>query len=207
MDLDFFKSNNFDYSLIINCPKNFSSILDAAIAILNSKGKLVEDLGDVDVSEARRVVEQATGDLDVFYLVRNPSNKVWDILTPAIEDDRIRVLGIFTGVMPQYLPANKILVDVSRSMSMIPKRAISVASDLVSGKSRKVGNNPEEINEAIQLLCYEALYSPDVALFNRKLASRVPRAIAFNYLYTPIDSPNSTKYLAKILEFVDSVVS
>lgn len=204
--LDLERLNNLDCSVILNYPETMSGVQGAMIDILNKKRKIVIEHSSVDVSLVRDIVQKSTGDLDTYHLIPNASPKVWSILREPVNQDRVRVLGVFHGSMPEALPDNKILIDVGRSLrKATPRGIVSSLTEALTKGSSKLRGSGYELFTGLQTLCYEVLYSPEARTFPRSVANNVPRAIAFKFMYNPPEPPTEAAYMSAVTRFIEDV--
>ena len=207
-NLDMDKLENVDASVLVNYPSSLTGVVKAMVEILNKQKKIVVLRDTIDVATAREIVQNATGDTQTYQVIPNASDKVWAILREAIEQDRIRVLGIFHGRMPESLPDNCILIDIGRSLRKpVSKPIIANLSEAILKKNLRLVGAPSQLHQGLQVLCYEVLYTPEARTFPHKVAQKVPRGTAFKFLYEPPTPPTEANFNASVIRFLQEVIA
>lgn len=203
--MDFYKLQDLDTSLVLNYPSSMSGILSVVTDMLNSKGKLIATEDNWTVSKARELVSHRQ-DLSTYFLLKNVDAKIWSVLRDAIENDRIRVLGIVHGTVPEEVPTNVMVIDIGRSIQKrVTPQAVADITSALSQRNFRLSKNFEAKFQALQALCFESLYSPEATLFPKSVARKVPRALAFRLMFNPPTPPTEEMYRSAVLKFIRDV--
>ena len=206
--IDWYKSVNMDASVILNYPKGMPGVVSALVALLASRNKIVVDEGAISMDRTRQIIEGATGDIRTYFQINNPDPDIWEALSTSVNEDRIRVLGIFHGRIPDSVPENVVTLDVGKSMHQ--KVSKPMATDIMTALSSKgkypVGDQ-EEVYEALLTLCFEVLYSPEYRVFKKETASLVPVSRAFDFMYNPPTPLTKILMASATVSFVEDIHS
>lgn len=203
--IDWYKSINFDASIVLNYPKGMAGVLSAVKDILAEQKKIVVEYDRVDVELARSLVS-GSRDTTSYHVIDNADSAVWSILRNSVNEDNIRVLGIFHGKISDSVPENVITIDVGRSLHRkVLKNVVSAISDSVLTKGKVPNGKPEELYYGIMTLCYEVLFKPEFRVFDRKVQKKVFLQRAFDYMYNPPDVLNEMSMKSAVLTFMDTV--
>lgn len=202
-----YRDLDLDTSIVLNFPKGMLKVVSEVTALLNSKGALVVDEGDISVARARELVASATGDKTTYYMVNTVNTSVWSILREAVNRDNLRVLGIFHGMIPTQVPENVFTIDIGRSLNSKVSKAIvgNISDTLRKAHASYPQGNPEEVYLGIRSLCYEVLYDPEYRLFPKDVAAKVPLAVAFDFMYNPPQPLDNLTMRSAVSLFLDSV--
>ena len=204
--LDHYRDIKMDLSIGVNYPKGMSDVYTAVRALLESQGKFIVDDEPVTVAVARKMASPKAVDHRTYYLVDTDDPKVWGILRNPIEEDRIRVLGIFHGKLPDTLPQSMLIIDVGKSLhKKVSKASITAVSDALSRKGKYPQGKPEDIFNALLSLCYEVVYETEYHIFSKDVVGLVPRPRAFDFMKNP-PVPLSDKSMRNAInKFVEDI--
>lgn len=204
--IDYYRDIKMDLSIGLNYPNGMTNVYTAVKELLESRGKFIVADEPVTVDVARRLAAPKIVDLRNYYLVDTSDPKVWAILRNAVEEDRIRVLGIFHGKMPEALPESMLVIDIGKSLhKKVPKPVLTEVSDSLARKGKYPSGKSEDIFNALLSLCYEVIYSPEYRVFDRSVSRLVPRSRAFDFMFNP-PVPLADKSMRNAInEFVEDI--
>jgi hypothetical protein len=202
-----YRELDFDMSIVLNFPKGLPKVVSEITAILNSRGAIVVDSGDMTVEEARVLVSKANGDTSTYYMLTSTSPKVWSILREPVNLDQLRVLGIFHGKIPSEVPENVLTIDIGRSLNRKVSKEIvsSITQAVTSSRGEYPRGKPEEVYIGIRSLCYEVLYRPEYQVFSSKVIDKIPIGYAFDFMYNPPATLDDLSMCSAYTQFMDKV--
>lgn len=207
MELDFYRLVQMDTSIILVYPLGMTAPLELVEETVNKMGAAIIDEGDISVNRARELARIPVRNTTGYYKITSTNKKVWDILKNPIENDVIRVLGIFHSSPPDNLPENCITIDVGRSIhSKATARSVHAVSAMV--RTKKFPPSSENIHliyQAVVVLCYEALYDSEHKMFPADVVSAVPKFVAFKFMYEPPKALTDASVTSAVMRFVEDV--
>lgn len=204
--LDYYDSVSMDASVVLNYPKGMPGVLSSLVKILEQQKKYVVEYDNLTVDDARRIVRDATGSKIEYHLIASADPQVWGVLRNAVEQDDIRVLGVFHGQIPEEVPENVITIDIGRSLHRkVSKQVVAAISEALSKKGNALTGNPEQLYYGIMTLCYEVLYRPEYVVFPRNLHKVVFVSTAFDYMYNPPQILDTSSMRNAVQNFVEAV--
>lgn len=204
--IDWYRSVKMDASVILNYPKGMPGVVSALTALLASRNKIVVDEGTISMDRTREIIREATGDTRIFFQINNPDPAIWDALSTPVNEDRIRVLGIFHGKIPDSVPENVVTLDVGKSMHQkVSKPMTTDIMTALSSKGKYPTGDQEEVYEALLTLCFEVLYSPELRVFKKETAALVPVSRAFDFMYNPPVPLRPLTMSAAVVSFCEDI--
>lgn len=203
---DFYRDTELDASIILNFPKGMPGVLSALTDILASKGRYVISEGAISVDRARQIVEESTGDPREYHEIVSTDPAVWKVLRNPVNEDTLRVIGVFHGRIPPEVPENVLLIDIGRSLHRkVAKPVVADISSALQTKGTYPTGKTEEVFAGILGLCYEVLYKPEYRLFKKDVADLVPVATAFDFMYNPPVPLEDLSMKSAISRFVEAI--
>lgn len=204
--IDWYANTNFDASIILNFPKGMSGVMSALTGILSEQKKYVVEHDNMNVDLARKLVEESTGSTYEYHLINSQDPNVWGILRNPVNEDSIRVIGVFHGEIPDSVPENVITIDIGRSLHRkVPKNVVNSITDSIKTKGKFPNGKPEELYYGLMTLCYEVLFKPEYTIFPKNVRNGVYTSVAFDYMYNPPEVLNEPTMKSAVINFVDTV--
>lgn len=204
--LDFYRESNLDGSVAIQTPKGIAGVIKNIVEVLNNNGAIVVSEDKINVARATQIVQEATGDKGVYYQIATDDEKVWSILKSSVEEDSIRVLAILHGKVPKNFPENVIHISVGSSLhGKIPPHVVSEVTSYINSSGKLPKKVDDTMYFSFQVLSYETLYSPEYRVFKEQVAKRVPRSVAFNFLYNVPENTSQETKASSVYRFLEDV--
>lgn len=201
----FSEIEKFDGSFAINAPRTFD-VPKAIKSFLSSRNQALIEYATMSVETARNISSTPVPNHLEWHLIDTPDHKVWDTLLKAIEEDKVRVVGLFHGTVPETISSRMPVLDVGESVAArVPKSMVKSVSTLIE-KKKHIHKGGWEFHDALTALCYEVLYGK-ATTFPTKVIDMVPKDLAYKFLNVPIPKSgwSDTQAALQVNLFIDSL--
>jgi len=200
---DFSDISALDGSFAVNSPRTID-LRPALRAFFGSRKQALIDHDKMTTDLARKIAAAPVVNHLEYHLVESDDPAVWDALLKPIEEDRIRVVGVFHGFVPETVRSRVHVLDVGDSVtSRASKRyLLSLGRAIETGKA--LTKDGWQYHHALTALCYEVLYG--ASHFDPKVVSLVPVFLAQQFFSDVSKSGwNDSEALNRVNLFISTV--
>lgn len=183
---DFGGMERFDKSFAINAPRTLD-VVNALKVFFSARKQAMILYPAMTVQTARDIASLRIENHLEWHLVESQDPDVWNALLKPLEEDVIRIVGLFHGTVPETVRSRIPVLDVGNTAySRVSKKAVqSLTRALDSGEP--LMREGWEHHHALAALCYEVLYGSSA--FSSKILSKVPVYLAKSFF--SVKSPKS----------------
>lgn len=197
-----FSEVSLDRSFGVNSPRTVNTESSIRALVASRKQALVV-YPKMDVATAREIASLSVVNHMEWHLVESQDEAVWNTLLKTLEEDTVRIIGLFHGHVPDTVRSRIPILNVAdKVVSRVPKKYIaSLHSAIKDGKP--ITGNGWEHHRAATALCFEVIYGADK--FKPELVKSVPAYLAQKFLQSK--APRTGWTDAQALNRVNILVS